>query len=161
MKIFNRIVFGVFFSSFFRNLCLKTVEQFINHEDKCDFKINTAQNILQDGKFIIIMWLGLRNILNLLSLHAFWPCLTKIKNNDHIFYFITDIPCHKKCTFRIDGFNGRRYFLKRIDLIIGNKITHFHPPCSGLETYQRCLSINCSSWNASKWHILIHLNHKS
>lgn len=61
----------VFFISFFRNLCLKTVEQFINHEDKCDFKISTAQNILQDGKFIIKMWLGLRNILNLLSLHAF------------------------------------------------------------------------------------------
>lgn len=49
----------VFFISFFRNLCLKTVEQFINHEDKCDFKIRTAQNILQDGKFIIKMWLGL------------------------------------------------------------------------------------------------------
>lgn len=37
------------FFSHFRDLCLKTVERFINHKDKCNFDLSTALDILQDG----------------------------------------------------------------------------------------------------------------
>lgn len=39
----------------FRDLCLETVLRFINHRDKCEFNLSTAEDILQDGRLIIIM----------------------------------------------------------------------------------------------------------
>lgn len=37
----------------FRDLCLETIARFINHEDKCDFDLSTAVDILQDGSCLI------------------------------------------------------------------------------------------------------------
>lgn len=39
----NNIVFS------FRDLCLETAVRFINHQDKCDFDLSTAEDILRDG----------------------------------------------------------------------------------------------------------------
>lgn len=97
-----------------------------------------------------------------IQLTSFFPCLTFSNNKDHIFYFITVITCPKKCNFRIDGFNNRRYSLESIILEIGNEIRKVYS-CSGPE-FNRNLYINCSSWNASKSHIfnwIIRMNNKA
>lgn len=38
----------------FRDLCLETVVRFVNHQNKCDFKKSTAEEILQDGRLFMI-----------------------------------------------------------------------------------------------------------
>lgn len=52
--------------SSFRDLCLETAVRFINHEDKCDFDLNTAGDILRDGWLLSYTC----NIFNLLSLQV-------------------------------------------------------------------------------------------
>lgn len=39
--------------NFLIDLCLKTVERFINHKDKCNFDLSTAMDILQDGIYLM------------------------------------------------------------------------------------------------------------
>lgn len=42
--------------STFRDLCLETAVQFIDHQDKCEFNLNTAEDILQDGRLFMIIF---------------------------------------------------------------------------------------------------------
>lgn len=39
----------------FRNVCLETVTQFLNHKDECDFNSNTTEDILQNGRCKMIV----------------------------------------------------------------------------------------------------------
>lgn len=42
--------------SSFRDLCLETAVRFIDHQNKCEFDLSTAEDILQDGRLFIIMF---------------------------------------------------------------------------------------------------------
>lgn len=76
---------------------------------------------------------------------------------NHIFNFIIDSTCHKKCNFLIEKTYDRRYLLKLIDLTIGNETAHIFP-CARSLGHPRYLYINCSSWNASGYYIQYILN---
>lgn len=41
--------------SSFRDLCLETAVRFIDHQNKCEFNLSTAEDILQDGRLFIKM----------------------------------------------------------------------------------------------------------
>lgn len=41
--------------SSFRDLCLETAVRFIDHQNKCEFDLSTAEDILQDGRLFIKM----------------------------------------------------------------------------------------------------------
>lgn len=54
----------LFFS--FRNLCLETVNRFIDYEWKCDFGLDTEKNILQNGRFFKIIFIILSQFIFLI-----------------------------------------------------------------------------------------------
>lgn len=69
----------LFFS--FRNLCLETVNRFIDYEWKCDFGLDTEKNILQNGRFFKIIFI-------ILSQFIFLICRNWVSN---LFTFVKDV----------------------------------------------------------------------
>lgn len=69
----------LFFS--FRNLCLETVNRFIDYEWKCDFGLDTEKNILQSGRFFKIIFI-------ILSQFIFLICRNWVSN---LFTFVKDV----------------------------------------------------------------------
>lgn len=54
----------LFFS--FRNLCLETVNRFIDYEWKCDFGLDTEKKILQNGRIFKIIFIILSQFIFLI-----------------------------------------------------------------------------------------------
>lgn len=71
----NNIVFS------FRDLCLETVNRFIDYEWKCDFGLDNAKNILQNGRFFRIIFI-------ILSQFIFLICRNWVGN---LFTFVKDV----------------------------------------------------------------------
>lgn len=46
----KQLINSQFFGVFFRNICLETALGFIHGPQRCNFYLNSAENILQDGR---------------------------------------------------------------------------------------------------------------
>lgn len=86
--------------------------------------------------------------MNLISIVVLSNFKKTIKVIFHTFF--TDTTCPYKCNIWIKNLHSYGNTLQEVDLTIGNEKKIFNPCSRSNHRYNVNLSINCSSWIASK-----------